>query len=55
MIKSLFIGPLKTDLAEVNVSSVALDIESAIAIIEFFYTGEIYIDDGNLEAILKMS
>ena len=31
--KSLFTGPLKTDLAEVDLSSVALDIESAVAII----------------------
>ena len=55
--KSLFLGPFKTNehIVEVDFSSVALDVESAEAIIEFLYTGVINIDDKNLEAILKLA
>ena len=55
--KSLFLGPFKTDSAivEVDFSSVALDIESAEAVIEYLYTGTIEINDDNLEAILKLA
>ena len=55
--KSLFLGPFKTDeyIAEVDFSSVALDVESAEAVIDFLYTGTINIDEDNLEAILKLA
>ena len=55
--KSLFLGPFKTDSAivEVDFSSVALDIESAEAVVDYLYTGTIEINDDNLEAILKLA
>ena len=51
----MFLRPLKTDayIAEVDCPSVALDVESAEAVIDFLYTGVINIDDENVEAILK--
>ena len=53
--KSLFLGPVKTDNDKVDLSSVALDFASVEAVIDFFYTGKIDIDDEKLEALLKLS
>ena len=55
--KSLLIGPFKTDasVVEVDLTSVALDVESTEAVIEYLYTGTINIDEENLEAILKLA
>ena len=55
--KSLFLGPFKTDSAivEVDFTTIALDVESAEAVIEYLYTGTIDIIEDNLEAILKLA
>ena len=55
--KLLLLGPFKTDTAVVQVdfTSIALDLESAEAVIEFLYTETIDIDDENLAAILKLA
>ena len=55
--KSLLLGPFKTDAAivEVDLTSIALDVESAEAVIEYLYTGIINVDGDNLEAILKLA
>ena len=53
--KSLFCGPLKQDLSEVNLSTVTDDFESVVSVIDFLYTGDINVDDENLEIILKLS
>ena len=54
---SLFVGPLKTadDTAKVDFSSIALDVESVEAVVDFLYTGVIDIHEENLEAILKLA
>ena len=54
---SYFVGPLKTEdaIAEVDLSTIALDFESADAVVDFLYTGMIDIHDENLEAILKLA
>ena len=55
--RSLFLGPFKTESAtvEVDFTTIALDVESAEAVIEYLYTGTIDINDDNLEAILKLA
>ena len=54
---SLFVGPLKTgdDTAEVDFSTIVLDVESVEAVVDFLYTGVINIHEENLEAILKLT
>ena len=54
---SYFVGPLKTEdaIAEVDLSTIALDFESADAVVDFLYRGVIDIHDENLEAILKLA
>ena len=54
-VKSLFQGPLKQDTSDVNLSEVTDDFESTASVIDFLYTGEINIDDENLEDVLKLS
>ena len=53
--KSLFCGPLKQDLSEVNLSTVTDDYESVVSIIDFLYTGNINVDEENLGTILKLA
>ena len=54
---SCFVGPLKTEdrVAEVDLSTIALNAESVEAVVDFLYIGEIDIHDENLEAILKLA
>ena len=52
---SLFLGPLKQDITEVNLSDVTDDFECTASVIDFLYTGEIVIDDEMLDGILKMA
>ena len=54
---SCFVGPLKTEdrMAEVDLSTIALDGDSVEAVVDFLYTGQIDIHDENLEAILKLA
>ena len=53
--KSLFCGPMKQDLSEVNLSTVTDDYESVVSIIDFLYTGNINVDEENLGTILKLA
>ena len=54
---SLFVGPLKIEdnIAEVDLSSIAFDVESVEVVIDFLYTGVIDINEENLETILKLA
>ena len=54
---SCFAGPLKIEdhVAEIDLSTIALDADSVEAVVDFLYTGEIDIHGENLEAILKLA
>ena len=52
---SLFLGPLKQDITEVNLSDVTDDFDCTASVIDFLYTGEIEMDDEMLDGILKMA
>ena len=53
--RSHFIGPLKEDKPEVDLSLVTDDVASTEAVVNFLYTGKIKVNEENLEAILKLS
>ena len=53
--RSRFIGPLKGDKSEVDLSSVTDNVDSVEAVVDFLYTGKIKVDAENLAAILKIS
>ena len=53
--RSRFIGPLKGDNPEVDLSSVTSDANSVEAVVNYLYTGKITLDDENLEAVMKLS
>ena len=53
--KSLFCGPMKQNVSEVDLTTVIDDIESVTAVIDFLYTGDINIDNENLGLVLKLS
>ena len=54
--KSRFIGPFKADnLPQVNLSSITSDVSAVELMLNFLYTGEISINDENLEPVLKVS
>ena len=53
--RSRFIGPLKEDKPEVDLSSVTDNVDSVEAVVNFLYTGKIKVDADNLAAILKIS
>ena len=53
--KSLFCGPMRQDLSEVNLSTVTDDYESVVSIIDSLYTGNINVDEENLGTILKLA
>ena len=52
-----FAGPLKTEdrVAEVDLSTIALNANSVETVIDFLYIGQIDIHDENLEAIMKLT
>ena len=53
--RSRFIGPLKGDNPEVDLSSVTSDADSLEAVVNYLYTGKITVDPDNLQAIMKIS
>ena len=53
--KSLFCGPLKQNLSEVDLSTITDDIDCVIEVLDFLYTGDINLDNENLGPILKLS
>ena len=52
---SLILGSLKPDKPEVDLTSITDDIKHVEAVIDFMYTGEIELDDGNLSILLRLS
>lgn len=54
--RSHYLGPLsEKSLPNVDLSSVTTDVDAVEAVVNFLYTGEINIDDDNLETVLKVS